>query len=169
MRRARRYDWEDDVREGRALTRRLGLSTMGWIIVAVLFTIALSGLVWFIRVQTSEVKGAGDAQIITNDGRNRINAQETYHKIYNEILSLDERLTATSEQSSAATTPDDRRYYRQTLDGQISRCLEVVGQYNAATRAVSQAKWRDADLPYEIDQTDPATDCKPNTVPSPTR
>jgi len=168
VRRRKRYDWEDDLREDRAYAREVGWSAGRWAVTIIIGTIILSGLLYTLKIVTADARGRGDQHLIVNDGRNRVNAQEAFHDLYNEITSLDDRIEVTAEQLAGTTTAEDRRYLQQTLEGQMSRCLEVIGRYNAQSDQVTRARWRDATLPYKIDKTDPETDCKlTRTAPTP--
>ncbi|WP_431728623.1 hypothetical protein [Verrucosispora sp. TAA-831] len=145
----------------------VGMSA-GWrITLAALAVAAVLGLtsigVWYFQVATSGVKGAGDATRITNDGRNRVNAQEWFVGQFEQIRSTDRRIdTAAAE---LAAKPDDE-FAATNHRGLVNRCMEMVGAYNAEAQKVSRAGWRDAGLPDRIDDTDPATDCRATDAPA---
>ncbi len=168
MRRERKpHNWEDDLRSDRAYARAVGWSAARWFITIFVGALLLSGLIWGITVLVSGPKGAGDAQIIKNDGRNRVNAQEEFHSIYNKIIATDQQITISATELAAATAAknaDDVKHWRSTLTGQRNVCVGAVGEYNAKTDQFSRGQWRDPVLPYKIDQADPATDCQPAQV-----
>lgn len=161
-----RDDWRREVREGNAVARSVGWRASLWIVAIVIGVGVLSGGIWAFKVATSDVKGAGDATRITNDGRNRINAQEWFHGQYEQVKSADKRLdrAAADLRTAEAAKATDLDFYRTNLTGLTNRCLEMVGNYNAEANKVSRGKWRDPALPFQLDDTDPATDCKPDTA-----
>lgn len=128
-----------------------------WIIGIVIFFGALSAGIWALRVATAPIKGAGDQEIIINDGRNRINAQEWFESQYGQIKAADRKLDEAA--ANLARDPDDD-FYRTNYTGLKNRCVEMVEAYNAEARKVSREDWRSPALPSRIDNTDPATDCK---------
>ncbi|MFY1595439.1 hypothetical protein [Micromonospora sp. WMMD737] len=140
----------------------------GWrIVLAGLAVAAVIGLVavgvWGFRVATSDVKGAGDATRITNDGRNRVNAQEWFVGQYEQIRSTDRRIDEAYAELSRKPTEFAETNYR----GLVNRCMEMVGAYNAEAAKVSRAQWRDTSLPERIDDTDSTTDCRAAHSPTP--
>jgi len=129
------------------------------IVVAVGLIVALviGGVWWGVRVATSDVKGAGDAQIKINEADNRINAQETFEAMYQQIKTYDKNLDQAA--ADKAEHPGDP-LFATNYSGLVKTCNDAVFQYNAEARKVSRAKWRDPELPYEIDTTDIRFDCK---------
>lgn len=152
----RREPWYDSDDPGRVV--RGGLSRGVVYTLAVLAVCALVGIgVWAFRVATSDVKGRGDATVIKNEARNRIRAQEGFEARYADIVASDRKIDVADRAASA--DPADRTL-RQNAAGVRSYCLTVVGDYNAKARSFSSEDFRAADLPYQIDDTDPKTDCK---------
>lgn len=164
MRDRKSYAWEDELREDRAYTRRVGWSGARWALTIFIGILVLSGIVWGLSVLVSGPKGAGDATKIVNEGRNRVNAQEEFHAIFNKIKATDEQITLATEELAVAQrgrNADEIKHWRNTLTGQRNMCLTAIGEYNAKTDQITRGRWRDEVLPYKIDQMDPTTDCKP--------
>lgn len=134
----------------------------GWVVAIVVVVLAgvIGAGVWLFRVSTSDVKGQGDAQIIKNEARNRIRAQEGFESKFAAIVAADKNLTITAEALQAK--PGDLKLSTE-LNGQKMICNDLVAQYNAAARKFSDAEFRAADLPLQIEDANPATDCKENS------
>lgn len=130
--------------------------------VVVAVVLAIGAGVWMLQVATSDVKGTGDAEIIKNDARNRIRAQEGFEAKFAAIVAADKNLNITAEALKAK--PGDPKLSIE-LSGQKMICNDLVAQYNAAARKFTQAEFRDADLPLEINDNtaNAATDCKENS------
>lgn len=137
-----------------------GLSWRGIIgtVLAVLVCGGLGWAGWAVKVATSDVKGAGDAQIKINSGENRIQSQELFQDLYAKVLEYDRNI----DPLVAAVKGDPSSFNKTNLTGQYMACNAAVTEYNAETDKVSSAKWLSPDLPYKIDGSDPATDCKEN-------
>lgn len=148
--------WYDDTNPDR-VARGLAGRTALWIALAVLFVAALSIGGWAFHVATSDAKGQGDAVRIKNDGRNRVNAQEEFEQRYQDVVASDRRLDTLAAAKKAH--PEDRAA-ETNYAGAVTYCVSVVGDYNAAARKYSKADFRAVDLPAEIDNNDPATDCQ---------
>lgn len=159
-----RDDWRSDIRQGNAVARSVGWRAALWVLAIVLGAGALSGGVWAFKVATSDVKGAGDATRITNDGRNRVNAQEWFHDQYGQILTADRNLDQAAADLNAHPNDD---FYRTNYTGLKNRCVEMVQKYNAEAGKVSRGKWLDPALPSQIDDSDPKTDCRETSAATP--
>jgi hypothetical protein len=135
---------------------RLGLS-LGWRILAVIAVIAVIGLgVWGFRVVTSPVKGEGDATIQKNSAANRIAARQEYQNIYEDVQGADQRIDVFADAYAA-----NKSTVNQTnLTGAKTYCIARVREYNALAKKYLSADFRPETLPAEIDQNDPAFDCK---------
>jgi len=147
------YESDNPTRIARGASWRVAL----WIVGVVLFVGAISAGIWYLKVVTSGVKGAGDQTRIVNDGKNRVAAQEAFEALYQQILAYDRNLDQAAKDK--AEHPGDS-FYATNYSGLVKQCNDAVGQYNADARKVSRAKWLSPDLPYEIDITKPETDCK---------
>lgn len=140
----------------------LGLAVRTWLTAVVVFAfiMGLGAVIWGFKVATSDIKGRGDVEIIKNDGRNMVNAQELFHDRYNAIITADKNIQISAE--SLRETPNDTKI-RTELSGQKMYCNDLVAAYNADTQKVSKESFRDSNLPSGIDDTNPNTDCKENT------
>lgn len=127
-----------------------------WLLGAVLLLALIVG-VWAFRVTTSDIKGRGDAEITKNSAANRIAKQERFEALYAEVLASDRRLDQLAKDAKDGTAETRTRY-----SGAVSHCHNVVADYNAEARKFTARDYRELDLPAQIDQTDPATDCKEN-------
>jgi len=129
------------------------------VVIGVVMTVggALGVAHWGFGVFTSDIKGQGDAVKVKNDAKNRIQAQEGFLDKFNAIVTADKNLTVTGERLKK--TPDSTKLQTE-FDGQQMICNDLVGRYNAAAKKFTQQEFRDAELPLEIDETDPKTDCK---------
>lgn len=127
------------------------------LLVAVLVLGGIGAGIWAFKVATSDIKGAGDQTRITNDGRNRVNAQEWFASQYEQIRSTDRRIDEAAAERAANPTDD---FYKTNYTGLVNRCMEMVGAYNAEANKVSRGGWRDEALPFQIDATNTETDCK---------
>lgn len=127
-----------------------------WIALAVVFILAISGGIWALKVGTSGVKGAGDAQRTKNSGSNRIAKQEMFESLYADVKASDQRIDV----FAVALKADPKDVVARTnYTGAVSYCISTRAQYDAEARKYSSADWRSTDLPQQIDQLDPATDC----------
>lgn len=147
------YDSDNPTTLVRGATWRFGI----WLASIVVIIGLIGGGVWAFRVVTSEAKGAGDAALEINSGKNRIAAQETFEALYQQILAYDRNLDQAAKDK--AEHPGNS-FFATNYSGLVKTCNDAVGQYNADARKVSRAKWLTDDLPYEIDTNDTATDCK---------
>ncbi len=152
--------YANEIRDANAGARSAGWRAAIWIAAAVVFFGAIGVGIWWFKVATSEVKGAGDQTRIVNDGRNRIAAQEAFEQLYAQIQAYDRNLDQAAKDKTEH--PGDA-FYTTNYSGLVKTCNDAVGQYNADARKVSREKWIAPDLPYEIDLNDPKTDCKEST------
>lgn len=160
----RDYDeWDDRERRFTEKPVRTTMSATFRIWLVVVLVVVLGGLlsagIWYFKVGTSDIRGAGNAEIIKNEAGNRIRAQEGFEKYFQAILAADQTINLTAE--SLKTDPGNPKLMTELM-GQKQACMITVGQYNAKARSFSQADFRAADLPFEIDNTNPQTDCKEN-------
>jgi hypothetical protein len=148
-----RDEWREVDSVSRSGAWRIGL----WVILAVVFAGAIGGGIWWFKVATSDVKGAGDATRQINSGKNRIAAQETFEALYQQIQAYDRNLDQAAKDKAEHPGVD---FYATNYSGLVKTCNDAVGQYNADARKVSRAKWLTDDLPFEIDLNNPSTDCQ---------
>lgn len=136
--------------------------TRRWIITFVVLIIVMPLIIWGFTVLTSDAKGKGDQIIRNNSEVNRTEQQQMFEDLFAQITSLDQRIDLAQQVVAADTAAGkDTTISQQNLLGAQNVCLEAIGKYNAAARKVLAKDWRSSDLPQEINQNDPATDCKP--------
>lgn len=135
-----------------------GFGWRGTLIATVLAVLCIGGgwAIWHMKVFTSEYKGAGDAKIEINSGKNRLAAQERFVALYNAIQKQDKDIEVL-----AATLKRKPNEFNQTnYDAAIMTCNTVVAEYNAFADQARAENWRPENLPYQIDTTDSRFDCK---------
>lgn len=116
----------------------------------------ISWAIWGLKVFTSDIRGAGEQQIQINSARNRTQQQELFRSMYAKIKEYDKNLDV----AFLAKTEDPSSFNKTNYSGLVMICNSAVEEYNAQVGKVSAEKWLPVDLPYVIDQTDPAFDCK---------
>jgi FtsZ-interacting cell division protein ZipA len=149
-----------DIRDANYAARRTAPSLIAWVLGVIVLVALLVGGIWGIKVATSGAKGAGDQTRQVNSGTNRIGAQEHFESLFGEIKAYDQQLDQAA--ADKAANPGDR-YFAINYSGLVKQCIDARNQYDADANKVTQAKWRDPNLPYQIDATDPTTDCKEAT------
>lgn len=129
-----------------------------WTIVAVVVGITLlSWGAYALSVAMSAPKGIGDSIIKKNSVENRIAAQARFEKLYQGVVSADQKIAV----HRSALEADPKSSVLQTnLTGVTTICLGLIADYNAESRKFLSEDFKAIDLPYQIDQTDPTTDCK---------
>jgi hypothetical protein len=152
-----RNQYRQDLRDANWVARRTAPSAILWVIGIIAILGLIGGGIWGFKVLTSDVRGAGDVVRKTNDANNRIFAQQHFQEIYNEIKAYDQQLDQAA--ADKAANPGDR-YYAINYSGLVKQCIDARAQYDADANKVTQARWRDPELPQQIDITDPTTDCK---------
>lgn len=147
------YDSDNPSKVARGAGWRIGVA-----VIAVMIFVGLIGaVVWGIGVLTSDVAGQGNAVKKKNDAVNRIAAQEGFEQDYADIKAADQKVAIAKEALDAS--PDDYTV-KVNYTGTRTACVTFVNDYNARARKFTQQDFRAADLPYQIDELDPATDCK---------
>lgn len=134
-----------------------------WIICVILFFGLIGIGTWLFRVGTSDLRGQGNATQKINAADNRMFAQGNFERLYQEVQASDKKLQQAAQ--DVADHPGDQ-FYAANYTGLKAHCTDTVAQYNAAARTITQAKFRDAGLPDQIGDADPATDCQENTTAS---
>lgn len=155
----RRSDAGRDIADYNAVARMFSWRIALWIMGAVAFLGALGAAIWATRVATSDVKGAGDTAREVNSANNRIAAQEHFHALFNQIKAYDQQLNQAA--ADKASNPGDD-FWATNYSGLVKTCIDARSAYNADASKVTRGKWRDPELPYEIDAADPVFDCKEN-------
>lgn len=162
--------WESELH--RWDPRRVKITIAAFVAVVLIAPVAI----WGIRVATSDAKGKGNVEIERNSAENRVRAQAFFEQSYQDIKKFDAQIADAQKayDDFIATTPkptaDDvvaaQLYTQQlsnrqtTLTGLQQQCQNTVADYNAEARKTLAAEWRSEELPYQIDATSPATDCK---------
>ena len=132
--------------------------------------------IWGIRVATSDTRGAGNVEIERNSAENRIRAQAFFEQSFEDVKKFDVQIAdaqkaygnfiATNPKPTADDVVAAQIYTQQlnsrqtTLTGLQQQCQNTVAGYNAKARETLAAEWRSRELPYQIDGSSPATDCK---------
>ncbi|AYN55845.1 hypothetical protein PP635_gp69 [Arthrobacter phage Auxilium] len=128
------------------------------VVLLVLIAISLiSWAGWAVSVATSGPKGQGDAIKQKNSAENWTAQQAKFERLYAGIQSADEKTELAN--ARLAANPKDLTL-QQTAAGVQSGCISLVSEYNSKSREFLAEDFKAADLPHEIDRTDPAFDCK---------
>lgn len=128
-----------------------------WFLVVAGVIAAVAVGVWIFRVQTSDIRGEGDATVQKNSAANRIAARQEYSNIHEDIQGADQRIDV----FAAAYAASKSAVNQTNLTGAQTYCLARVRDYNALAQKYLSADFRPEGLPAVIDQSDPAFDCKP--------
>jgi hypothetical protein len=147
----------DDWRDTRRQLNRGGRFVAIWIIAGTVIVALIGAAWWGIGVATSGVRGQGDGIVKNNSAQNWTAAQAKFEDLYADIVATDRKVTIAAQ--AKAANPDDRTA-ADTYLGTVNICVSLVGDYNAEARKFLAADWRAPDLPHQIDDLDPTTDCK---------
>lgn len=130
---------------------------IGLSILAVVTVIALSIGGYWLSVAYSGPKGVGDGIKQKNSAENWVQAQARFEKQYAAVKGLDQKIAV----HRSALEADPKNPTLQTnLTGVTTACLSAVAEYDAESRKYLSEEFKSTDLPYQIDQTNSATDCK---------
>jgi hypothetical protein len=129
-----------------------------WTAIAVVVGLILVGWAGFaISVALSGPKGVGEAIKTKNSASNWTSAQKEFEQRYEEVKTLDRQIAVhTKALESDSTNP----ILRANVTGVISGCMSAVADYNADSRSYLMEEFKSVDLPYQINDSLPATDCK---------
>jgi len=140
------------------------------LIIVIMITVAVIGAaVWGIGVAISDIQGRGEATKLKNSALNRTQAQAQFHSTFEEIRALDQKLTDAQANLDAFNnqhpnvgngTPYDPLLQQQgnlqrDATGAQQQCRNAVADYNASTETYTLRDFRDSDLPYKIESSDP--------------
>ena len=128
-------------------------TVIGGILVVALVVVG----VWVIKVQTSGVRGEGNAIIKKNSAENWTAAQARFEGLYAEIEATDQKIVVAKQQMDL--NPEDRTA-QDNYFGTKTVCLSMVADYNSEARSFLSQDFRAADLPDQIDNRNPTTDCQ---------
>jgi len=115
---------------------------------------------FYLKVALSGPIGQGQGEINKNQASNWTAKQAEFERLYESIQTQDRRLNNAAD--VLAKSPGDKTY-QQTYSGIQSGCEGLVGDYNSLSNEFMAADFKDSRLPYKIDTTDPAFDCKEDT------
>ena len=150
-----------DVRDANWAARRTLPSVLIWMSAAIVVFVVIGVAVWYFKVATSGVKGAGDATRRTNSAANRLQAQAKYAGLHEGIRAADRNITIL-----AATAAADPTVVNKTnLVGAQNVCQQSAAEYNAMATNALTAPWRPVELPARVGD-DTATDCLPDPAPT---
>lgn len=129
-----------------------------WTVIATVVGLVLVTWAAFaISVAISGPKGVGDAIKTKNSASNWTTAQAEFEERHQEILSLDKKIALHKE----ALKADPKDVVLQTnVTGVTSACMSAVADYNADSRKYLMEEFKSSDLPYQINESAPTTDCK---------
>lgn len=131
--------------------------TIGITAGAVAGILAISAGAWGLGVAVSGPKGRGDAISAKNAAGNWTSAQARFEELYSGIQSADKK-TELAEERLAANPTD--LTLQQQLAGVQSGCISLVAEYNAESRKFLSEDFKSVDLPYQVETSKPAFDCK---------
>jgi hypothetical protein len=158
---ARREAWKD-TDDPDVFVRGAAWRIFVWTCVTVVGAAIIIGGIYWVGVATSGIKGAGDQELITNSGQNRVNSQEWFESQHGQIVSADQKLDGLKAQVTASIGKPDESWHATNYVGAQNRCIDMREAYNAEARKVSRGEWRSATLPIHLSQDDSAYDCKEN-------
>jgi cytoskeletal protein RodZ len=150
------YPTSDERRDA----RRSGWLVLRWTLAIIVIIVLIGWGLWALGVGTSDVKGRGDAIKNKNSGTNRVAAQERFESLYAEVTSSDQKIDVMA--AAVKASPGDT-VAQTNLTGVQNYCIQAVADYNAEARKYSAKDFRPTDVPAQIDNSDPATDCKENS------
>lgn len=138
----------DDLSTGQFIFRALG-------IVAGVCLVAL--VIWIIEIGFSSVAGRGNAEIARNSAENWTTQQARFEELYAQIRVDDANLSVLK----TALDADPTNPLKQTeFTGLQLNCKNNTAEYDALARTFMAENFRDTDLPFQIDVTNPLTDCE---------
>lgn len=147
-------------RDVRKDANRVGLFGLGWFTTILIIVALLGAAGWGIKVATSGVHGQGDAVVEKNSSKNWVNAQREFNRLYQEIKADDRKI---NDAKIALDADPTNPVLKTNYEGLKQHCNTLVGNYNTDARSYLKEEFRDADLPGEINLSDPTTDCKENS------
>lgn len=151
---------DQEWREVRRDINRGGLFGLSWLMIIILVVALIGIATWGFKVVTSDAKGRGDAVVQKNSAENWVNAQREFNRTFQEIKSDDRKI---NDAKVALEADPTNQVLKTNYEGLKQHCNTLVGNYNTDARSYLKEEFRDADLPSEIDLSDPTTDCKEST------
>jgi hypothetical protein len=165
--------WDDfrrDTPDGPSTTK-----VVVWAVIAALFVIVLPLALWLTGVFASPAIGKANAYRDKHGATNWTQAQAQFEQDYASVIKFDKQVTAAQDDldqwvkdnpkwtESGPYDPvrEDHTNLVTDLKGARQQCQNTVADYNARARTYTLRDFKSADLPQQIDDTDPATDCAP--------
>lgn len=131
----------------------IGRTVLGLLVLAVL-AVVVGGFTLGYRYLFASSSGKVQKTEIINSGANQLTQQAAFETLFADIKRYDVQLN----QAAASNDP-----HKDTIVlGLENQCADAVAKYDALARTERAEAFRAADLPAQIDVTDPATDCKEN-------
>lgn len=166
--------WDDFRRATPSGPSTLKIVILG--VVAALFVIVLPVMLWAAGVFTSGIHGKGEAVKQKNDASNWTQAQAGFERDWSSIKKLDRQTeqakgdlddfnkihpaSATAQPVPGDPIEEQRSQLFDDYKGARQQCENAVADYNASARTYTLRDFRSDDLPQQIDDQDPATDCR---------
>jgi len=145
--------------------------SFGWrlfvgIAVACLFLFTLGGILWMLKVGSSDIRGRGDAYTQKTSGANRVFAQEQFERLFAEVRASDQKITiarlalaewqARHPEGCRPPLPCEGDRLSTDMRGMQNYCLSIRAQYEAEARSYTKEQFRAGDLPARLSEADPA-------------
>lgn len=127
------------------------------IIGSIVALVALGVGAFVLAVALSGPVGQGNGIIQKNSAENWTQAQARFETEYAGVIALDRKIEVAA--TALAVDPTDPTL-QTNHTGVQNACISAVALYNAEARKFLSADFRAADLPDQINGTNPATDCK---------
>ncbi len=129
---------------------------------------------WLGGVYASPVVGKANAYRDKHGATNWTQAQAAFERDWASILKLDKQTSAAADDldlynkmypvnpnaGPGNAVEEQRANLAVDYKGARQQCQNAVADYNAAARTYTLRDFRAADLPQQIDDNDPAFDCK---------
>lgn len=143
-------------------------------VIAFALVVVLPLALWLAGVFASPVVGQANAYRDKHRAGNWTQAQAGFERSWASILKLDKQTGAAADDMDTynkvhPVDPDagpgnaveeQRANLATDYKGARQQCQNAVADYNAAARTYTLRDFRAVDLPAQIDDTDPTTDCK---------
>lgn len=113
---------------------------------------------WWTRT-TAPIKGRTNQISSINGAENRTFQQEHFETLYGDIKGYVQQIHIQQQALNQSAPGPERDHALVILTGLRDQCVSTVQQYNADANKISADDFRTADVPYQIDQSDPTTDC----------
>lgn len=147
----------DEWRDIRRDANRVGLFGLGWGVTVFIVIALIGALAWGVSVATSGIRGQGDAVRQKKSSSNWVSAQREFNRTYQEIMADDRKIR---DAKIALDSDPTSTVLKTNYEGLMQHCNTLVAAYNTDARSYLKEDFRDADLPSEINLSDPNTDCK---------